>query len=66
MGRPSIQGPGVTRGQVVKWGHFMRQELQVWGAHCALRPSPVETVLTTEGHRGVQQVQVRPRPPLPE
>ncbi|XP_073851285.1 granulocyte-macrophage colony-stimulating factor isoform X2 [Macaca fascicularis] len=35
----------------------MRQELQVWGAHCALRPSPVETVLTTEGHRGVQQVQ---------
>lgn len=31
----------------------MRQGMWTWGTHCGLRPSPVDTVLATDGHRRV-------------
>lgn len=51
----------------------MRQGLWAWDTHCALRPSSVDTVLATEGHRrfsgttmSAQQLWASPPPPSPE
>lgn len=51
----------------------MRLGVWAWDTHCALMPSPVDTVLATEGHRRVssgttmfaEQVWASPPPPSP-